>query len=136
MFGVKPRGAGTTALVCARRLRFEFSSRVRSVTIPATFGVYRSERAESDRRMRMATDKDKGLVGRAADGLRETTGALGGGGPWRAADSEVYHNNPNCQTGNSIAPENVWQGTGDKPLCGECERLNGAGGSVGNLTGL
>jgi hypothetical protein len=27
-------------------------------------------------------------------------------------------------------------GTGDKTLCGECERLNGAGGPVGNLTGL
>jgi hypothetical protein len=37
------------------------------------------------------------------------------------ANSEVYHNNPSCQTGNSIAPENVQQGTGDKSLCGECE---------------
>jgi hypothetical protein len=100
--------------------------------------------AESDRRrMRMATDKDEGLVGGAgdivggaSDGLRETTGALGGRGPWRAADSDVYHNNPNCQTGTSIAPENVRQGSGDKPLCEECERLNGAGGPVGNLTGL
>ena len=92
----------------------------------------------------MATDKDKGLlggasdiVGGASDGLRETTtGALGGGGPWHSPNSDVYHNNPSCQTGNSIAPENVRQGTGDKSLCGECERLNGASGPVGNLTGL
>ena len=92
----------------------------------------------------MATDKDKGLVGGAAgivggatNAVRETTGAgLGDGGPWHSANSEVYHNNSNCQTGNSIAPENVRRGTGDKPLCGECERLNSAGGPVGNLTGL
>jgi hypothetical protein len=98
----------------------------------------------------MATDKDKGLVGGAADivggatdsvggatdSLRETTSGLGGGGPWHSASSEVYHNNPNCQTGNSIAPENVLKGTGNKSLCGECEKLNSAGGPVGNLTGL
>ncbi len=70
----------------------------------------------------MATDKDKGLlggasdiVGGATDGLRETTtGALRGGGPWHSPNSDVYHNNPSCQTGNSIAPENVRQGTGDR----------------------
>ncbi len=99
----------------------------------------------------MTTDKDKGLVGGAADivggatdsvggatdSLRETTtGALSGKGPWHSVNSDVYHNNPNCQTGNSIAPENVLQGTGNKSLCGECERLNSAGGPVGNLTGL
>jgi len=91
----------------------------------------------------MATDKDKGLVGGAADivsgatdSLRETTSGAVGGGSWYAAGSDVYHNNPSCQTGNSIAPENVQRGTGDKYLCGECERLNGAGGPVGNLTGL
>jgi hypothetical protein len=84
----------------------------------------------------LATDKDKGLVGSATDSLRETTGVLKGGGPWHSANSDVYHNNPNCRTGNSIAPENLQQGTGGKPLCEECERLNNAGGTVGNLTGL
>ena len=68
--------------------------------------------------------------------LRETTGALKGEGPWHSANSDVYHNNRACQTGNSIAPENIQQGTGGKPLCGECERLNSAGGPVGNLTNL
>ncbi len=83
-----------------------------------------------------ATNKDKGLLGTTSDTLRQTTGALRGEGPWHSVNSEVYHNNPNCQTGNSIAPENVQQGTGNKSLCGECERLNSAGGPVGNLTGL
>jgi hypothetical protein len=40
------------------------------------------------------------------------------------------------QTDNSIAHENADQGTGEKPLCEECERLNSSGGSVGNLTNL
>jgi hypothetical protein len=84
----------------------------------------------------MATDKEKGVVGAATDRLRETTGALRGKGPWHSVNSEVYHNNPNCHTGNSIEPENVRQGTGGKPLCEECERLNRAGGPVGNITGL
>ncbi len=51
----------------------------------------------------MATDKDKGLVGGAADivggatdSLRETTTGLRGGGPWYSTNSEVYHNNPSC----------------------------------------
>jgi hypothetical protein len=81
-------------------------------------------------------DKDKGIIGSATDRLRETTGSLKGEGPWHSANSEVYHNNRNCQTGNSIAPENVQQGTGGKPLCEECERLNSSGGPVGNLTNL
>ena len=96
----------------------------------------------------MAAHKDKGLVGGASDlvggakdRLRKTTGGLGsgvigGGGPWHSVNSEVYHDNPSCQTGNSIAPENVRQGTGEKQLCGECEKLNSASGPVGDLTGL
>ena len=84
----------------------------------------------------MTTDKDKGLVNATQNTLRETTGILGGKGPWHSVNSKVYHNNPNCQTGNSIEPENLRQGTGDKPLCEECQRLNSAGGPLGNLTGL
>jgi hypothetical protein len=84
----------------------------------------------------VATDKDKGLVDTAQNTVRETTGALRGEGPWHSVDSNVYHNNPNCQTGSRIEPENVRQGTGNKQLCEECARLNSAGGPVGNLTGL
>ena len=77
----------------------------------------------------MAVGKDKGLVEGVQNTLRQTTGALKGEGPW-------YSNNPNCHTGNSMNPENVRQGTGGKPLCEECQRLNNAGGPVGNVTGL
>jgi hypothetical protein len=75
-------------------------------------------------------------VGLASDRLRETNSALSGEGPLHSANSEVYHKNRNCQTGNSNAPENIEQGTGGKPLCKECERLNSLGGPVGNLTNL
>jgi hypothetical protein len=84
----------------------------------------------------MATEKDKGIVDTAQNTLRETTGALRGEGPWHSANSDVYHNNPSCQTGNSMDPENVRRGTGGKSLCEECQRLNNAGGPVGNLTNL
>ena len=83
----------------------------------------------------MATE-DKGLVDAAQNTLRETTGDLRSGGPWHSANSGVYHNNPSCQTGNSMDPENVQRGTGGKTLCEECQKLNNAGGPVGNLTNL
>jgi hypothetical protein len=81
----------------------------------------------------VAKDRDEGLLGATQNTLRETTGSLTGGGPWYSANSDVYHNNTSCQTGNSIAPENLRRGTGGKPLCGECERLNNAGGALGIL---
>ena len=84
----------------------------------------------------MSSQRDKGIVDSAQNAVRQATGALRGEGPWHSSDSEVYHNNPNCQTGNSIEAENVRQGTGNKRLCRECERLSSAGGPVGNLTGL
>jgi hypothetical protein len=52
------------------------------------------------------------------------TGALREEGPWHASGSDVYHNNPNCRSGNTMKSENVRQGTGGKWLCRECERLN------------
>ncbi len=84
----------------------------------------------------MPTDKDKGIVDTAQNTVRQTTGALRGEESWHSVNSDVYHNNPNCQTGSRIAPENTRQGTGNKPLCEECERLNSSGGPLGNLTGL
>ena len=84
----------------------------------------------------MAKQKEKGLVDTAQNTLRQTTGALRGEGPWHSVNSKVYHNNPNCQTGNRMDPDNVQRGTGNKPLCQECERLNKSGGPVGNLTGI
>jgi MIP family channel proteins len=53
-----------------------------------------------------------------------------GQGPWHSVNSGIYHDNPDCQTGNRIAPENVRHGTGDGRLCDECARLNHAAGPV------
>ena len=62
-----------------------------------------------------------------------------GQGPWHSVNSDIYHDNPDCQTGGSIDPENIRQGTGGKRLCEECARLDNAAGSVapsmGDLTG-
>jgi hypothetical protein len=52
------------------------------------------------------------------------SGALREEGPWHALGSLVYHNNPNCRSGNAIKSENARRGTGGKWLCRECERLN------------
>jgi MIP family channel proteins len=62
-----------------------------------------------------------------------------GQGPWHSVNSDIYHNNPDCQTGGMIDPENIRQGTGGKRLCEECARLDPAAGAVsapmGDLTG-
>ena len=62
-----------------------------------------------------------------------------GGGPWHSVNSDIYHDNPDCQTGGMIDPENIRPGTDGKRLCEECERLDRAAGSVaapmGDLTG-
>jgi MIP family channel proteins len=62
-----------------------------------------------------------------------------GQGPWHSVNSDIYHDNPDCQTGGSIDPENIRQGTGGKRLCEECARLDNVAGSVatsmGYLTG-
>lgn len=84
----------------------------------------------------MAANKNEGILGKAQSQVRETTGALRGKSPWHSVNAEVYHNNPNCNTGGNIEPENVQRGTGNKQLCSECQRLNTAGGPVGNLTNL
>jgi hypothetical protein len=103
--------------------------------VPVLLGYIEDNRKRCEEE-HVATDKEKGIVDSATDRVRETTGSLRGEGPWHSANSDVYHNNRNCQTGNSIAPENVQQGTGGKPLCEECQRLNSSGGPVGNLTNL
>jgi len=62
-----------------------------------------------------------------------------GQGPWHSVNSDIYHDNPDCQTGGMIDPENIRPGTGDNRLCEECERLDRAAGSaaapMGDLTG-
>ena len=38
-----------------------------------------------------------------------------------------YHDNDRCTERNNIERENVRQGTGGRPLCDHCERLNREG---------
>lgn len=47
--------------------------------------------------------------------------------PWHSVHSEVHHNNAECSTGYNIDPQDLRQGTGGKPLCNECNRLNRVG---------
>ena len=46
---------------------------------------------------------------------------------WHSTKANVHHNNTNCNTGNNIERENRQPGTGGKPLCAECARLNQQG---------
>ena len=43
---------------------------------------------------------------------------------WHSDKSDVYHQNPNCNTGNNIERENLEKGTGGKRLCKECKRAH------------
>ena len=46
---------------------------------------------------------------------------------WHSIHQSTYHNNSRCSTGNNIDPEHLRQGTGGRPLCQECDRLNQLG---------
>jgi len=39
-------------------------------------------------------------------------------------DTNVHHNNDECELGNNIEPENRRSGTGGHPLCSRCEELS------------
>lgn len=45
--------------------------------------------------------------------------------PWNSIKQNVHHDNTSCTTGNNIEPENKQRGTGGKPLCAECAKLDG-----------
>lgn len=47
--------------------------------------------------------------------------------PWHSVKQNVHHDNTECNTGNNIETENLRQGTGSKPLCQECARLDREG---------
>lgn len=46
--------------------------------------------------------------------------------PWHSVKQGVHHDNTECNTGNNIESENYRMGTGGKPLCIECARINQA----------
>jgi len=47
--------------------------------------------------------------------------------PWHSIKENRHHNNTKCTEGNNIEKENRRSGTGNKPLCEHCARLNGQG---------
>ena len=42
-------------------------------------------------------------------------------------DTTRHHNNSACGPGSEIPPHNKLPGTGDKPLCKDCAKLNSEG---------
>jgi len=46
--------------------------------------------------------------------------------PWHSKNQAHYHNNTNCGPGSEIPPANRIEGTGGKPICADCRKLNDA----------
>ena len=44
--------------------------------------------------------------------------------PWHSIKQRVHHDNTQCTEGNNIEKENLRDGTGGKPLCDHCARLD------------
>jgi hypothetical protein len=44
--------------------------------------------------------------------------------PWHSIKQNRHHNNTRCTEGNNIEPYYRRPGTGGKPLCAHCHRLN------------
>jgi hypothetical protein len=44
--------------------------------------------------------------------------------PFHSIKEPHYHNNSKCGPGSEIPPHNRVQGTGGKPLCKDCAKLN------------
>lgn len=67
----------------------------------------------------------------AADHLRPFVARKGASMPrtsaWHSIKQTVHHNNTKCTEGNNIERENRREGTGGKPLCNHCARLNAEG---------
>jgi transposase-like protein len=43
---------------------------------------------------------------------------------FHSVKQHVHHNNTSCTEGNNIEKENLRSGTGGKPLCSHCAKLN------------
>ena len=46
------------------------------------------------------------------------------GKPWYSKDGTVHHDNSMCAEGKKVSPSQRLDGTGQKPHCRECGRLN------------
>lgn len=47
--------------------------------------------------------------------------------PWHSYREYVHHDNTRCGPGSEIPAHNRVQGTGGKPLCQDCAKLDAAG---------
>jgi hypothetical protein len=47
--------------------------------------------------------------------------------PWHSIKQSVHHDNTLCTEGNNIEHEHLRQGTGGKPLCQLCRKLDADG---------
>lgn len=47
--------------------------------------------------------------------------------PWYSKHQQEHHNNTKCGPGSEIPATNKVAGTGGKPLCSDCAKLNAAG---------
>lgn len=47
--------------------------------------------------------------------------------PWNSVREPHYHDNTKCGPGSEIPPHNRVSGTGGKPLCKDCARLDREG---------
>ncbi len=47
--------------------------------------------------------------------------------PWYSTKENHHHNNTKCGPGSEIPSHNKVQGTGGKPLCKDCAKLNSEG---------
>lgn len=45
--------------------------------------------------------------------------------PFHSKKQDVHHDNSECTEGNNIERENKESGTGGKPLCQHCKKLDG-----------
>jgi hypothetical protein len=47
--------------------------------------------------------------------------------PWNSIKENRHHDNTNCGPGSEIPAHNRAEGTGGKPLCDDCDRLDRRG---------
>ena len=47
--------------------------------------------------------------------------------PWNSTKEDHYHDNTKCGPGSEIPPHNRLPGTGNKPKCKDCAKLDSEG---------
>ncbi|CAN5432875.1 hypothetical protein BH10BAC5_BH10BAC5_23490 [soil metagenome] len=52
--------------------------------------------------------------------------------PWHGINEDVYHSHIDCTSGSNIESEHVRSGSGERPHCPECEKLQSSNLSAEN----